>query len=132
MVPVAGEQAVLHRPPVQREAEMRAPIVEGVGPALVPEHAHRLGPGLGRQAALGPQLLDGADAHPHAGQPRTNRWLTCAVRGGQPSFVTRAQMASFLARMLDDVDPALLVASQEWCKRCTRLSLAADDELSSW
>ena len=41
VMPMAGQDAVLDRPAVEREAHMRAAVVEGADPALVADHEHR-------------------------------------------------------------------------------------------
>ena len=55
VVPVAGDQPALDRAPMQREAHVRAAVVERVGLAVAPEDAHTMGTQLGQQLAIGLQ-----------------------------------------------------------------------------
>ena len=65
VVPVAGDEALLDRAPVQGKAHVRAAVVEGVGPAVVPEHADAVVADLGQQASLGLEVVEGADRNAH-------------------------------------------------------------------
>jgi hypothetical protein len=66
VVPVAGHQAALDGPPVQRETQVRAPVVEGEGLTVAPEHADGLRPGLTREAARSTKVVERADRDPIA------------------------------------------------------------------
>src|SRR5215211_2091499 len=62
-MPVAGQDAVLDRPAVEREAHVRAAVVEGADPALVADHEHRpMARSPQHHAALGLQFRERADA----------------------------------------------------------------------
>jgi len=65
---------------MQREAHVRAAIVDGQGLTVVPEHAHRAPPGLAGQAARGLQLSDGSYDDPisHGDPPRCDGYLSAA------------------------------------------------------
>ena len=62
VVPVAGDEAALDGAAVEREAHVRAAVVERVRVAVAPEHTDRLGAGLAGEAA------------PVAGARRACRW----------------------------------------------------------
>ena len=60
---MAGQDAVLDRPAVEREAHMRAAVVEGADPALVADHEDRpMAVSPQHHAALGLQFRKRADA----------------------------------------------------------------------
>ena len=61
VVPVAGHQPGLDRPLVEREAEMRTAVLDGVAGAVVPEHDHR------QRADLGAELTGGLELGQRAG-----------------------------------------------------------------
>ena len=63
VVPVAGQQSVLDRAPVQRKAHVWAAVVHRVRTPVGPEDAHRLGPDLARQLAFGHQGVGAADSY---------------------------------------------------------------------
>ena len=65
MVPMARDEPVLHGAAVQREAQLRAPVLDPVCPALVSEHADGLGPDLRRHVPRGLEVLDAAGVHAH-------------------------------------------------------------------
>jgi hypothetical protein len=65
VVPVAGDQALLDRAPVEGEPHVGTAVVEGVGHALVPEDAHAVSSRLAHQAASGPQVIQTADGDSH-------------------------------------------------------------------
>ena len=69
VVPMTGEEPVLDAASMEREAHVRAPVVDGEGLAVAVEDADRLGADLAGQAALGPELVCGPDPgslHGHA------------------------------------------------------------------
>ena len=95
MVPVTRQEPVLDRAPVQREAHVRAPVVDGVGLSVGIEDAHRLGADLSRQTASLLQLLDGPDPRSlccHASLTS----LCCASRpsGLRPTLRAQLQLRS--------------------------------------
>ena len=63
VVPVARKHAVLDGPPVQREAHMRATVVECEHPTLVVDHQHRPVAAAQDEPSPGLQLLEGARAN---------------------------------------------------------------------
>ena len=63
VMPMAGQDAVLDRPAVEREAHMRAAVVEGADPALVADHEDRpMAVAPQHHAALGLQFRKRAHA----------------------------------------------------------------------
>ena len=58
VVPVAREQARLHGAPVEREAHVRAPVLDRVGAAVVPEDAYRSGADLAGELSRLLELLE--------------------------------------------------------------------------
>jgi hypothetical protein len=63
VVPVTGEEAGFDRALVQWEAHVRAPVLDGPGAALVPDHDHGQGAHLREQAALPLQFVDRPGPH---------------------------------------------------------------------
>ena len=57
VMPVAGDQTGLDRSLVQREAHVRAPVLDGEGPPVVPEHDHRQVGDLGEELPLLAQVF---------------------------------------------------------------------------
>ena len=83
VVPVARQQAALDGPTVQREAHVRAPVVDRERPAIAPEDTDRLGAGLPGEAPRLLQLVqrpDG-DAIDH-GEPLPVAGPTTGLRRG--------------------------------------------------
>ncbi len=63
VMPVAGEDAVGDRAAMQREAQVRAAIVESEHAVAVPDHQDRAAFALDHDHSLRPQLVEARDAH---------------------------------------------------------------------
>ncbi len=61
VVPMAGDEAGLDRPLVQRETEVRAPILDRERCVLVPDHQHRQVAGLAEQPSGPPEFGERSD-----------------------------------------------------------------------
>ena len=62
-MPVAGEDAVLHRPPVEREAEMGTAVVERVKAAPLIHHEDGMAPAAHHFHALALELIQHTDTN---------------------------------------------------------------------
>ena len=75
VMPMTGQDAVLDRPAIEREAHVRAAIVESADATLLADHEHRPVASPQHHAALGLQLGKRADA---------NELVPCFDHGGPP------------------------------------------------
>ena len=66
VVPVAGHEPGLDGPLVQREAHVRAAVLDRPGAVVVPEHHDRQRADLGQQATFLAQLVERPGTHRHA------------------------------------------------------------------
>ena len=71
VVPVTRDEAALDRALVQREAHVRAAVLDRVRAVFVPEHHHRQRPDLGEQLPGLAQLLERSRVHTHAASTPT-------------------------------------------------------------
>jgi hypothetical protein len=69
VVPVTREESVLDGPSMERESQVRATVIEGIGIAIGPEDTDRLGVHLSGQTSTGSKLVDRTDSGSLHGPP---------------------------------------------------------------
>ena len=102
MVPVARDQPGLDRALVEREAQVRAAVLDRPGAVLVPEHDDRQRADLGEQPTGGLELCERPGTRGHETEGTTRPVIFPSVRCGSVQECLRVSCTLCVFRGLDE------------------------------